>query len=205
MLGHLDLIEPDLGKRVAAAMAMAGQADKITPAVEPRDDLQPSPALSLVAKAPQTIKGRTLAVLVTDGSDGKAIANLQQAVKKEGATVKLVAPKIGQLKGNGLMPDMTIEGGPSVLFDAVVLLPGSDQVEMLLNMAPAINWLRDAFAHLKAIGFNDASGPMFDKGGLDPSAAGIVAIDGTGGVDGFIAAAKKHKIWDRDPLVNPPR
>ncbi|HTE82747.1 MAG TPA: catalase, partial [Reyranella sp.] len=63
MLGHLDLIEVDLGKRVAAAMAMTGKADKITPAVAPRDDLKPSPALSLVAKAPKTIKGRTLAVM----------------------------------------------------------------------------------------------------------------------------------------------
>jgi len=205
MLGHLDLIEPELGKRVAAAMAMTGQADKITPTVEPRDDLEPSPALSLVAKAPATIKGRTLAVLVTDGSDDKAIADLRRVVKKEGATLKLIAPKIGQLKGNGLVPDMTIEGGPSALFDAVVLLPAEDQVEVLLNMAPAINWLRDAFAHLKAIGFNDASAPMFEKGGLDASAAGVIAVDGKGGLDGFVAEAKKHKIWDRDPLVNPPR
>jgi catalase len=205
MLGHLDLIEPDLGKRVAAAMAMTGQADRISPAVEPRDDLAPSPALSLVAKAPETIKGRTLAVLVTDGSDGKAIADLQRAVKKEGAMLKLIAPRIGQLKGNGLMPDMTIEGGPSVLFDAVVLLPAEDQVEVLLTMAPAINWLRDAFAHLKAIGFNEVSAPMFDKGGLDASAPGVVPVDGKGGLGGFIAAARKHKIWDRDSLVNPPR
>ncbi len=202
MLGHLDLIEPDLGKRVAAAMAMTGKADKITPAVAPRDDLKPSPALSLVAKAPKTIKGRTLAVLVTDGSDAKAIVALQKAVKKEGATLKLVAPKIGPMK-NGLVPDMTIDGGPSCLFDAVVLLPGQAEMPILLGMASAINWLRDAFGHLKAIGFNNAAQAMFGKAGLDAAAPGIVPVGK--GADDFIAAAKKHKIWDRDPLVNPPR
>ena len=205
MLGHLGLIEPDLGKRVAAAMAMTGLADRLLPVVEPRDDLEPSPALSLVAKAPSTIKGRTVAALITDGSDGKAIAALQRVMKKEGATLKLIAPKIGRLKGNGVMPDMTIEGGPSVLFDAVVLLPAEDQVETLLDIAAAINWLRDAFAHLKAIGFTAVSAPLFDKAGLDASAPGVVPLEGKGGLDGFIAVAKKHKIWDRDSLVNPPR
>ena len=57
MLGHLDLIEPDLGKRVAAAMAMTGQAEKITPAVAPRDDLKPSPALSLVGQGAEDDQG----------------------------------------------------------------------------------------------------------------------------------------------------
>ncbi|WP_428669838.1 catalase [Reyranella sp.] len=202
MLGHLDLIDPDLGKRVAAAMAMTGMADKIAPAVAPRDDLKPSPALSLVAKAPATIKGRTLAALITDSSDAKAIVALQKAVKKEGATLKLVAPRIGPMK-NGLTPDMTIDGGPSCLFDAVVLLPGQAEMPILLGMAASINWLRDAFGHLKAIGFNNAAQAMFGKAGLDAAAPGIVSVGK--GVDDFIAAAKKHRIWDRDPLVNPPR
>src|SRR6185295_219405 len=103
MLGHLDLIDPELGQRVAAGMNLAGKADAITPAVEPRDDLEPSPALSLVAKAPKTIKGRTLAALVTESSDAKTVANLQKAVAKEGALLKLIAPKIGPMK-NGLTP-----------------------------------------------------------------------------------------------------
>ncbi|HWB78930.1 MAG TPA: catalase, partial [Nannocystaceae bacterium] len=169
MLGHLDLIDPELGKRVAEGMNLAGKADRITPAVEPRDDLEPSPALSLVAKAPKTLKGRTLAAMVTDSSDAKVVATLKRAVEKEGALLKLIAPKIGPMK-NGLTPDMTIDGGPSCLFDAVVLLPGQAEMPMLLNAAGAINWLRDAFAHLKAIGFNNAAQALFGKGGVDHTA-----------------------------------
>ena len=67
MLGHLDLIEPDLGKRVAAAMAWPARPTRSRRRSRRAIDLKPSPALSLVAKAPKTIKGRTLAVLVTDG------------------------------------------------------------------------------------------------------------------------------------------
>ena len=46
--------------------------------------------------------------------------------------------------------------------------------------------------------------PLFDKSGLDHGAPGLVQIDGKS-FAAFIAAAKKHRIWDRDELVNPPR
>ena len=206
MLGHLDLIEPELGARVADAMGLAGKAEKIAPAVQPRDDLEPSPALSLVGKAPATIKGRTVAILITEGSDGRAVGAMKRALMKEGAAVKLIAPKIGETKDADLVPDMTIEGGPSVLFDAVVLLPSEAGVQALLGMAPAVDWLRDAFGHLKAIGFNEATTPLFAKAGIDPDAKmGVVSVEGPKGADGFIAAARKHKIWDREKLVRPPR
>ena len=206
MLGHLDLIEPELGKRVATAMGMVGEADKITPAVPPRDDLDPSPALSIIGKAPRTVQGRTVAVLVTDGSDANAVQKLRQALKKEGANLKLVAPKVGKLEGNGLVPDMQLAGAPSVLFDAVVALPSEAGAKELLGVAAAIDWLRDAFGHLKAIGFNAATKPLLDKAGIDTDAAmGVIALDGKNGIEGFIATAKKHKIWERDKLVRPQR
>jgi catalase len=205
MLGHLDLIEPELGARVATAMNMKGQADRITPAVKPRDDLEPSPALSIVAKAPASIKGRTFAALVTEGSDAGAVDALRQALKKEGAKLKLVAPKIGRL-GDKLVPDAIIDGAPSVLFDGVVLMPSAKGAEELVGVAAAIDWLRDAFGHLKAIGFNEAAQPMLDEAGVEPDDdMGIVQLDKRAGINAFIAAAKKHKIWDRDPLVRPQR
>ena len=135
-------------------------------------------------------------------SDAKAVASLQKAVAKEGALLKLIAPKIGPMK-NGLTPDMTIDGGPSCLFDAVVLLPGQAEMPMLLGAAGAINWLRDAFAHLKAIGFNNAAQAMFGKGGVDHTAPGVVSV--AKGFDAFIAAAKEHKIWDSRRIGEPAR
>jgi catalase len=134
------------------------------------------------------------------------VSKLRQALKKEGAQLKLVAPKIGKLKGNGLVPDMQLDGAPSVLFDAVVALPSEEGAEALIDIAGAIDWLRDADAHLKAIGFNAAAEAMLEKAGIssDPE-LGIVSLDGGGGVEAFIAAARKHKIWEREKLMHPPR
>ncbi len=205
MLGHLDLIEPELGKRVAKAMGLEGQSEAIAPAVPPRDDLKPSPALSIIAKAPKTLKGRVVAALVTDGSDSRAVQRLKQVLKKEGAQLKLVAPQVGKLKG-GLMPDMQLDGAPSVLFDAVVALPSEEGADTLVDIAAAVDWLRNAYAHLKVIGFNEEAGRLLDEAGIaaDPK-LGIVDIDRACGLEAFIESAKKHKIWDREKLVHPPR
>jgi catalase len=205
MLGHLDLIEPELGKRVAKAMGMEGQSEAIAPAVPPRDDLKPSPALSVIAKAPKTLKGRVVAALVTDGSDFRAVQRIKQVLKKEGAQLKLVAPQVGKLKG-GLVPDMQLDGAPSVLFDAVVALPSEEGANTLVDIAAAVDWLRNAYAHLKVIGFNEEAGRLLERAGIavDPK-LGIVDIDRASGLEAFVESAKKHKIWDREKLMHPPR
>ena len=208
MLGHLDLVEPKLGERVAAALNMTGMADDITPAVAPRDDLPPSPPLSLIAKAPATIKGRTVAAMVTEGFDSCLLASLAAALKREGAMLKLVAPQIGPVtddKGGKYVPDMTIDGGPSVLFDACVLLPSEEGVGDLMEMAAAINWIRDAYGHLKALAYVEGAAPLLAKAAVESDVElGVIELDGKKGLENFIAAAKKHRIWDREKLVRPP-
>ncbi|MFO1160915.1 MAG: catalase [Reyranellaceae bacterium] len=203
MLGHLDLIEPELGKRVATAMGMAGQADAITPAVRPRDDLAPSPALSVIARTLETLKGRCVAALVTHGSDAALLQKLRQAMKKEGAQLRAVAPQVGTLKG-GITPDMQLDGAPSVLFDAVLVLPSPDGAQELLGVPAAIDWLRDAFGHLKAIGFIENAEPLLAKAGIeaDPT-MGVVGLGTSRGLDAFLAAARKYKIWERDASIRP--
>ena len=207
MLGHLDLIAGELGARVAKAMAMEGAAEQLDPAVSPRDDLKPSPALSLIAKAPDTIKGRTFAALVTEGCDAKVMTALRGALKKQGANLKLIAPRIGPLKdsaGQEVFPDGALEGSPSVLFDGVVLLPSAKGATDLAKFTPAIDWARDAFGHLKAIGHVAEAEPILQKAGVAPDPkVGVVAVDAKGGIDGFVATAKKHRIWARGPLVRP--
>ena len=48
--------------------------------------------------------------------------------------------------------------------------------------------------------------PLFAKAALKPDARlGVVSLGRRARLDAFIAAAKKHKIWDREKLVNPPR
>ena len=204
MLGHLANIDGDLQARVEAALGMEGEADTIKPAVAPKT-MKPSPALSLIAKAPATIKGRTLGILITDGADAKLLAALRKAVKAEGAAMQIVAPMIGGATlsdGKRVAADHALAGGPSVLFDAVALLPSDDGAEKLASEATAIDWLRDAFGHLKAIGHVPAADVLFDRAGIGTDAdEGTVSLAESGGIKAFIAAAKKHRIWEREPAL----
>ena len=54
------------------------------------------------------------------------LKSLQNAAKKEGALVEIIAPKVGGVTasdGSWIEAAQKIDGGPSVLYDAVVLLP----------------------------------------------------------------------------------
>lgn len=208
MLGHLDVVHEKLGEGVAAALGMVGQAEAATPTVAPKT-LKPSPALSLIAKAPETIAGRKIGVLMTDGTDAALLAAIAKAAKAEGAQVALVAPAIGGITaadGSAVLADQALSGAPSTLFDAVVVAPGQDGVAALLREAAAIDWLRDAFGHLKVIGHVPAAKPLFDKAGIDMDAdAGTISVAGKGAaVKGFLTVARRQRIWDREPLLRTP-
>ncbi len=208
MLGHLDVVHEKLGEAVALALGMVGQADTVTPAVEPRT-LKPSPALSLIAKAPETIAGRKIGVLMTNGTDAALLAAIAKAAKAEGAQVALVAPTIGGITasdGSAVLADQALTGAPSTMFDAVVVAPSEDGVAVLVREAAAVDWLRDAFGHLKVIGHVPAAKPLFDRAGVDMDAdAGTISVAGkAAAVKGFLAVAKRHRLWDREPQVRTP-
>jgi catalase len=78
-------------------------------------------------------------------------------------------------------------------------------VQELLGMAAAVNWVRDAYGHLKALAYVADATPLLDKAAVEPDIeTGVIELDGKKGIDGFIAAAKQHRIWDREKLVKPP-
>ena len=206
MLGHLDIIDPALGKRVAAALGMSGEAERITPAQPPKDH-EPSPALSLIAKAPETLAGRKIAILATDGADAKLLDALAAAAKKAGAKCVLVGPKVGGITDNAgkkRPADMALAAAPSVLFDAIALVPGDEGGKLLAKDSAAAAFVADAFAHLKAIGHVKSATALLDQAGVERAGDdGLVALDGAKGVDSLMAAAKRHRIWDREPKVRP--
>ncbi len=54
-------------------------------AMPTRQDLDPSPALSIVGKGPQRFEGRKLGILVTEGTDMAILNALKAALAKAGA------------------------------------------------------------------------------------------------------------------------
>jgi catalase len=205
MLGHLMVIDEALGNGVEEPLGMEGMADAITPAQDPID-MELSPTLSLIKKAEPILRGRKVAALVTDGVDDAVLASLRKAVEKEGAALAIIAPKIGGVtsaKGKKLPADQALSGAPSVMFDAVAVLPSAEGATMLADEAAAIDWLRDAFGHLKAIGFVDEAAPMFAKACIARDAdEGVANLKP--GASAFIKAAKQHRIWAREPALRSP-
>jgi catalase len=202
MLGHLRVIEPELHDRVAAAMGMQGMADEIRPALPPRE-LPPSPALSLLAKAPATLRGRTVGLLVGDGFDAELAARLAAAIEAEHASVELVAPRIGGAHTAGgelVAVHHTIQGGPSVIFDAVAVLPGAAAILELLADPVAIAWVSDAFHHGKVIATVSDAGPLLAAARVSAD-AGVIDLAGDDGIARFVTAAKGGRIWARETVA----
>ncbi|TWT77434.1 Catalase C [Posidoniimonas polymericola] len=197
MLGHLKLIDEDLAENVATKLGMVGQADKIEPAAKVRD-AKPSAPLSQYRVAPESIAGKKIAILTTEGVDAKLLKELREAVEAEEATVAVIAPAAGPFKdssGQEVTPDDFLDGAPSALFDAVIVAPTDDADALLGKQAAAADWLRMANSHLKAIGYTAAAQPLLEAAGVDAEAKGVVAVDD--GFEKFIGWAKQHRVWER--------
>lgn len=204
VLGHLVNINTALQERVAAGLGMEGQAERIA-AARPLAEMALSPALSLIAKAQKTLKGRNVGVLVSAGTDPTLVKALRTAVEKAGATLQIVAPRIGGVKLKGgahLDADHQVAGGPSVLCDAVVVAPSADGAVALARDAAAVDWIRDAYGHLKVIGVVAAAQALVASAGVSAD-DGVIDIDAARDVSAFIAAAANGRIWEREDLVHP--
>jgi catalase len=128
--------------------------------------------LSILANGPESFAGRKIGVLVTDGTDGKLLAGLKSPAKKEAVTVELVAPAAGGVEasdGKLVEAGQQVDGGPSVLYDAVILFPSSEGVSKLVSSPAARDFVTDADAHCKFIGYVSDATPLFQATGIDSS------------------------------------
>jgi catalase len=206
VVGQLIHVDEGMAKRVAAGVRLEGKIEPAATNVPARNGVKPSPALSIIGKAPQTLEGRVVGCLVSDGADRTLVDALRAAVEKEGARLKIVAPHIGGAKtadGNMLKADMRIDGGPSILFDAVALIVSEKGAKELAREAAAVDFVADAFNHLKVLGYAAAAELLLRRAGITAELAddGVIPLGNVGAVANFVAAAKKMRVWDREPKV----
>ena len=198
MVANLLHVDASLAKRVAAGLAL----DKMPAAAAsaaPVLDLDPSPALQLIGKMKDTLQGRCVGILLNDGSDGKALSAIRKAVLAAGASVKVVAPKVGGVTladGTLQAVDGQLAGTPSVLFDAVAVLLSAAGAKALCREDAALQFVRDAFGHLKAIAIDAGGQALLQHAGVAAD-GGVVAASAVGA---FITAAKTRQ-WDREASV----
>lgn len=205
MVAHLLNIDEALGATVADKLGIDTLPKPADTAVTPRDDLPASPALSIIQNGPNSFKGRKVGVLVSNGCDGTLLTALQAALAAEGATMELVAPKVGGVEtadGTKLPAHHMIDGGPSVLFDAVALLLSEEGAERLAGEAAARDFVADAFAHCKFIGFTAAALPLMARAGVTPDAdEGLIALEDAASVDAFVESCRALRLWAREAAV----
>ncbi|MEP6887240.1 MAG: catalase [Nitrospirales bacterium] len=200
-----------------------GQAKQFQP--KPRSQsTERSPALSMATTLTGDIKTRKIAILAADGVDDAALASMKKALMAAGAQAKVVAPRLGTLKGAKgaqVTIDFSFLTAGSVLFDAVYIPGGPQSVEILKGDAKALLFVKEAYLHCKTIAATDAGidvlvaahlasdktgkthaqGVQQDEGALLVHDEGVVMSRGaqiSQVAAKFIAAIARHRHWDRE-------
>jgi len=193
-------VDEALAKRIAQGLGV--ELPKKSAAIMEPQDMQLSPNLRILGKYSETLAGRTIAVLVSEGADSKVVKALTKRAAAEGATVKIVASRIGGVNladGSKLRADGQLAGTPSVLFDAVALIFSEDGCSDFLKDSAAVDFVSNAFAHLKAIGHTEQARPLLEKANVEADEG---VLDLNKGLEHFFAQART-RVWTREHNVRP--
>ena len=206
VVGHLRNVDDSLARAVADGLGLhelPAPADAAKPTLE---HLEPSDALSILKNGPDTFAGRKVGVLVSDGVDADLLSALRAALDEEGAMLEIVAPRVGGVEasdGSWVEADEKVDGGPSVLFDAVALLTTPEGAAMLAKNPAARDFVADAWAHMKFIGHVQGAAPLLEKAGVQPGAdEGMLALDDSAACTAFVATCRALRFWDRKDSVD---
>ncbi|HWW27567.1 MAG TPA: catalase [Caulobacter sp.] len=203
MVAHLRNIDEKLAKVVATGLGLPALPDPAPAASPPLTTLPPSDALSILKRAPGSFAGRKLGILVTDGAPAALVAALTQAVKALPAIYEIITPKTaGATLDDGTMVEgkQKIDGGPSVLYDAVVLAVSAEGAALLSKDKTAKDFVSDAFAHCKFIGYTPHAEILLAKAGVAPEDFddGLIALQDADGATAFLSACGQLRVWDRE-------
>ncbi|HVW91778.1 MAG TPA: catalase [Devosia sp.] len=204
MVAQLLNVDADLARKVADGLGLTEMPQPADPARPTMMDLPPSPALSILGNGPDSFAGRKLGVLVSDGADADLLGALAQAADAAQVMVELVAPRVGGIvasDGQHYPAQQKITGGPSVLYDAVILLVSDDRAALLAGDAAARDFVSDAFAHAKFIAYTAAAQPLLQRAGIEPD-GGFLELKGPDDIDAFLELCAKLRFWEREARVH---
>jgi catalase len=206
-------IDAELAARVAMAVGVpVPKAPKPSKADKKRHTLEKAPSLSMENTPKDSIRTRKIAVLVADGFSAKELDTVRKALVGGGAIVELVAPKLSPLRsqeGDEELPVKTFLTAASVLYDAVYVPGGEKSVTTLRLLADALEFIRDAYRHCKAVAFSGDGSQLLAAAGLnvlataqplgsDPGVILSEKSDMKKFSQRFIAAIAAHRNWARE-------
>jgi catalase len=209
-------VHPVLAGAVAAGLGIEVPEPLPLATDAPIPEYEPSPALSLMSRPGETgIRTRRVAILVGNGIDGAMVRAIYRDLLANGAVPRLVGSMLGKVKssdGEMLDVEISLEAGPSVLYDAVVLPDGQDAIEMLSRDGHALEFVRDQYRHCKPILAVGAGAGLLQQANIpvalpdesdDPGLVSAASGALTQALDAFKTALAGHRSFGRE--TDPPR
>ena len=200
MVAGLRNVDEGLARSVADGLGLPELPDALPPAREPVRDLPASPALSILANGPGSFAGRKLGILVTDGADADKLAQLTEAAEEAKVNVELVAPAVGGIEASDGQPGA---GRPEDRWWPVGAVrrdhrpdhPGRRRA--LAALPAARDFVTDAYAHCKFIGYTGDAAPLFEAAGLSRLMDdGFVSLDEVAAAE-FVSRCAQLRFWSR--------
>jgi catalase len=193
-------IDGELVTRVAEGLGLPVPKASVTP----KGALEKSPALSIENLKKESIQTRRIAALVADGVDAAELTSVRAELEKLGAKVKVIAKRLGTVKGAGGQPVEVDRSAPttaSIEYDAVFIPGGAASVAVLKKDGDALHFVQEAYRHCKALGATKEGSELLRAAGIAVEAPGVVTSE-KGAADGsfaatFAAAIAKHRHWER--------
>ncbi|HCS66399.1 MAG TPA: catalase HPII [Cellvibrio sp.] len=112
----------------------------------------PSPGLSLLSRPGTTgIATRRVAILINEGVGKECVTAIYDDLLSEGAVPRLVGSRLGKIKtvdGSILDIEITLEAGPSVLYDGVIIMQGETSPPHNMD---ALDFVQQQYRHCKPV------------------------------------------------------
>ena len=215
VLALLANVDTTLAETVATGLGMEVPAPLPLATDSPAPEYAPSPALSLLSRPGETgIKTRRVAILVAPGVDSAMVRTVYDSLLADGAVPRVVASMLGKvatLDGGKLDVEISLEAGPSVLYDAMVVPDGEGAVAALGRDAHALDFVREQYRHCKPIMVLGAGAALLAKAGVPPKLPdgsddpGLLGADGEDlkqALGAFKEALAMHRSFGRE--TDPP-
>ncbi len=156
-----------------------------------------SPALSQ-ENTPKAAHTRRVAVIITNGFNGRDIKYVLEAMKANGMQPEIISETLGKVTGNDgtiLEVDHTFLTTDSVLFDAVYIVRGSSESQRFNRQVA--DFVYEAFNHYKPIGATHDGKGWLETEEMSQSVGVVMADDLERFVAEFVQAVAAHRHWQR--------
>jgi catalase len=203
-------VDTDLAAKIAKGVGVEGPSGE-----KKRASDKSSPAVSMDNTVKDTIKSRRVAVLVNDGVKGSELMQVRKALEDAGAHIKTISMNRGVVKsaeGEEIIVDKNYVTTGSIMFDAVYVPGGNQNVEALKKQGDAVHFVNEAFKHCKPIGATSEGVDLLktsDIGEVNFESAdqnvvsnqGVVTATNQNNLTAFIeqfkTAIAQHRHWNR--------